>query len=634
MKVLILLLIPFNFFAQHLFYQEVVQGGVCIAGVSTADISGIINLPVHIAPGSSIKKIFLISYTVLGTEYMVNDFTFNIDGIPITLSSDLDQSLFVESLLGTNFYSGHRTHIKDITTLLPSVGTSITIDWSQPQAPPINCPSCRYAAPVVVIIYESPSLPTTNISLTINNLPNSQIISQNYYGLNPVSNNCDISFGIHADRLAGNSNDGYHFKLNGTDIGSSFLPENTIFGTGQVGTFYYENGINTAQNNDIADAFFTGADGVMNLNNYVNQQLFPLNLEIEYLDFPNVPHNYLIGSNFAYSTPCEPQNVFVSNDTTICPGETVQLLATGGVNYEWLPTTGLSCSTCANPIFSGDTSQLYTVRIWGNDSCSVVRPVMMHVRKKAATSSVVSAPSSCGAATGSIQLSLVENNVGTSFSIDHGAAQSTGNFLSVAAGTHLITIQDSEGCAYDTLVTVAAYNPVNAAFTATPTSGASPLQVQFTNQSNNATDVVWSVDGMVQSNPFHACTLTDTGTFVVQLIAYQNDPSCADTAWATIVVYDSLLLHVPNVFTPNNDGVNDFFGITTNANLQLSGYVVNRWGETVASWSQHQVPNGTTTLWNGSIGNDAASEGVYFYHLSWETETGKGKLDGQLTLIK
>lgn len=35
---------------------------------------------------------------------------------------------------------------------------------------------------------------------------------------------------------------------------------------------------------------------------------------------------------------------------TICPGDTVQLLATGGVNYSWTPTNGLSGTTIANPL--------------------------------------------------------------------------------------------------------------------------------------------------------------------------------------------------------------------------------------------------------------------------------------------
>ncbi|MBK9247708.1 MAG: PKD domain-containing protein [Ignavibacteria bacterium] len=40
----------------------------------------------------------------------------------------------------------------------------------------------------------------------------------------------------------------------------------------------------------------------------------------------------------------------VSNDTTICSGSSVQLLASGGAKYTWTPSTGLSDSTIENPI--------------------------------------------------------------------------------------------------------------------------------------------------------------------------------------------------------------------------------------------------------------------------------------------
>src|SRR5699024_1569058 len=104
-------------------------------------------------------------------------------------------------------------------------------------------------------------------------------------------------------------------------------------------------------------------------------------------------------------------------DTTICFGETAQLHATGGTKYEWVSTTldpqatgnpapGLSCSNCPDPIFSGDSSQVYTVRIWNGDSCSVVRPVrvtVLHPQKPKVTSK----KTLCGAKNGRIQVSNI-----------------------------------------------------------------------------------------------------------------------------------------------------------------------------------------------------------------------------------
>ncbi|MEI6488540.1 MAG: T9SS type A sorting domain-containing protein [Bacteroidota bacterium] len=49
------------------------------------------------------------------------------------------------------------------------------------------------------------------------------------------------------------------------------------------------------------------------------------------------------------------------NSPTICPGSTTNLLASGATSYSWLPTTGLSNSSIANPTASPITSTNYTV---------------------------------------------------------------------------------------------------------------------------------------------------------------------------------------------------------------------------------------------------------------------------------
>ncbi|RMF02804.1 MAG: hypothetical protein D6772_03025, partial [Bacteroidetes bacterium] len=56
-------------------------------------------------------------------------------------------------------------------------------------------------------------------------------------------------------------------------------------------------------------------------------------------------------------------------DQTICPGEAVQLEASGGLSYQWTPMAGLSDPTIANPIASPDTTTLYTVVI--TDDCGI-----------------------------------------------------------------------------------------------------------------------------------------------------------------------------------------------------------------------------------------------------------------------
>ena len=69
----------------------------------------------------------------------------------------------------------------------------------------------------------------------------------------------------------------------------------------------------------------------------------------------------------------------ISDDASICIGENVQLEATGGVNYNWSPTAGLSSSIVANPISSPNETTTYIVVITNEDNCSAEEQVTITV---------------------------------------------------------------------------------------------------------------------------------------------------------------------------------------------------------------------------------------------------------------
>jgi len=57
------------------------------------------------------------------------------------------------------------------------------------------------------------------------------------------------------------------------------------------------------------------------------------------------------------------------NDTVLSVHEPLQLHASGGENYQWLPTTGLNNSNIADPIAVLDRDQSYILIITNNDGC-------------------------------------------------------------------------------------------------------------------------------------------------------------------------------------------------------------------------------------------------------------------------
>jgi gliding motility-associated-like protein len=105
-------------------------------------------------------------------------------------------------------------------------------------------------------------------------------------------------------------------------------------------------------------------------------------------------------------------------------------------------------------------------------------------------------------------------------------------------------------------------------------------------------------------NPEHMFTAADS--FIVTLLV--DDGIGSDSYSETVYLDD--LFEVPNVFTPNGDGVNDFFILRSNGLSRLDITIFNRWGTLVFSASS------TTIIWDGKTPDGSPIHpGTYFYTL-------------------
>jgi gliding motility-associated-like protein len=105
--------------------------------------------------------------------------------------------------------------------------------------------------------------------------------------------------------------------------------------------------------------------------------------------------------------------------------------------------------------------------------------------------------------------------------------------------------------------------------------------------------------------------------------------SASDTI-AVLFILDSYLGDIPNVFSPNADGVNDLFAIET-LNLEAFELVIlNRWGSIVFSSSD------LLDVWDGTEGSHAVEEGVYFYRIAYRLACAEEMLtvQGYVTVVR
>jgi gliding motility-associated-like protein len=90
----------------------------------------------------------------------------------------------------------------------------------------------------------------------------------------------------------------------------------------------------------------------------------------------------------------------------------------------------------------------------------------------------------------------------------------------------------------------------------------------------------------------------------------------------------------PNVFTPNNDEVNDYFELSTPSDIkQFNLFIYNRWGKLVFK------TNELTDFWDGqTLNKEPAVAGVYYWtatiNCSHKSETFASGMKGTLMLLR
>ena len=105
-------------------------------------------------------------------------------------------------------------------------------------------------------------------------------------------------------------------------------------------------------------------------------------------------------------------------------------------------------------------------------------------------------------------------------------------------------------------------------------------------------------------------TFPDTGNYRVGQIL-RNTSGCYDSTWVNIRVDPGYKLFVPLSFTPNGDGINDYFTFS-GEDINVSEIVIyNRWGNVV--YTSYDLGNG----WDGSykLSDEPVPDGVYFYEV-------------------
>lgn len=155
--------------------------------------------------------------------------------------------------------------------------------------------------------------------------------------------------------------------------------------------------------------------------------------------------------------------------------------------------------------------------------------------------------------------------------------------------------------------------------------------VEFTNTATgNYESILWDFgDGSFsgEENPVH--TYVQVGSYVVtQTVTYPF--GCVYTKVITLVVEEGYKLVMPDAFTPNDDGLNDFFAPVHIGLNTLEFSVYDTWGSLIYQESGDLIGG-----WDGKVRDAIAENGNYYYTLTAKTFYGKEiKEQGAFVFIK
>ena len=202
----------------------------------------------------------------------------------------------------------------------------------------------------------------------------------------------------------------------------------------------------------------------------------------------------------------------------------------------------------------------------------------------------------------------------------------------------LVVTNNETGCTVETQVTLPGYDLIQANFSYSPTSDECLTDIDPTIQlldfSVGGKNGIWDFGDSTGTSIYQEgenlnYTYPDTGTFVITL-TIQNEGGCTSQHQETICIKAAHRLYAPNAFTPNRDGINDYFQFKGVNIESLFWQIYDRYGTLLYEGV------GMEDKWNGTYQGRQMPSGMYVFTAEYTVkETGKRlPIKGFVTIIR
>lgn len=318
----------------------------------------------------------------------------------------------------------------------------------------------------------------------------------------------------------------------------------------------------------------------------------------------------------------------------ICAGSNLQLVASGGVSYKWLPADGINQLAIANPVVTPAATATYTVEIKDDLGCTgtgsqTVTVVQREHMQLTPDTGICIGASVRLSVSGTTRYQWIKNITG----LDDIQSQ-TPVAQPLTTTVYTVTGGDEYKCFSDTAnVEVKVYDlpSVNAGNDVEVLAG-TPVQLQAT----GSADIVswaWTPDQHLSCS---GCSspITTTMANTEYKVTVKNIHGC--TISDNVIVKmecEANKVYIPSAFTPNNDGLNDFFSIK-GIGLVKHLVIFDRLGYKVFE-KNNFIASDRSSQWDGTLNGKQLATATFVYFAEMECPSGGPFMrKGTVTLIR
>lgn len=227
----------------------------------------------------------------------------------------------------------------------------------------------------------------------------------------------------------------------------------------------------------------------------------------------------------------------------------------------------------------------------------------------------ITSPVCAADGTGSIVISSVRNGFPPyTYQLDDGEPQSQNAFVQLDKTDYTLTITDRYGCSSVQAITIPTppLLEVDLGENQVVQLGESLSLAAISNYAD--LDYAWMPDDLLTCLNCPNPSIQPLEDLQV-LVEVTNALGCTAIDSVLIQVVKNYPLYVPNVFSPNDDGINDYFTVFSNTNAALSIQklqIFDRWGKILFEKTDFPL-NEEFEGWNGYWNQKLAGVGVYVY---------------------